>query len=103
MFMCEVCHKLHGSGFENSVVYEKAQGKYYEVKKQMKAEQLQKTIAGFAAKAHPDTEGTIVLLGEIGLQLTILNETIKEVTASMMKILKMIEEVKDVGEDNQVL
>lgn len=88
MFMCLLCHAIHGLGYgtEDIVIYEFTFGRYFEVQKEifMNEDEIRLIRDQYVAKAQMSDEPTVFLLGEIAIQLALMNKNL-EINNDLMR------------------
>lgn len=84
MFLCPVCHYFWGLGYgyDDLIVYERMAGNFHEVKGGT-IKMDEKELRGVVQKLFEDKEKdwNTLLLGEIAVQMTVLNGVLKDLTS----------------------
>jgi hypothetical protein len=76
MFLCDVCHFIYGLGYdpENLVLYKKGYDEFHEILGEisMSSQSIREAVRRMATASDPKEEAKIFLIGEIGIQLSLM-------------------------------
>jgi hypothetical protein len=92
VYMCPSCHAIHGLGYgvENVVLFRRFIGRWIEMSEEyvLSCEDIRKIVSFYKERSstHQD-EGMLILLGEIAIQMNVLNKSIVESNELIKQVL----------------